>query len=155
MTEPTMETLARRPDRVERENRWFKKAGLAFLGMIGAVVLGILAMGAFDSAFGAEPTWGIWTDREGEVTYAFLENHLFWFHDKRAKKPVRIEGLWETAPRMCYLGINEGNLMIYVDTDQCCLEAHYLGAKLVVSKIWEKGFYPVKLCSNRVLIKAK
>jgi len=27
MTEPTMETLARRLDRVERENRWLKMAG--------------------------------------------------------------------------------------------------------------------------------
>ncbi len=32
MNEPTMETLARRLDRVERENRWLKQAGVVALG---------------------------------------------------------------------------------------------------------------------------
>jgi len=39
MNEPTMETLARRLDRVERENRWFKKAGVVALALIAGVVL--------------------------------------------------------------------------------------------------------------------
>ncbi len=39
MNEPTMETLVRRLDRVERENRRLKRAGIVALGVIAAVVL--------------------------------------------------------------------------------------------------------------------
>ncbi len=39
MSEPTIETLARRLDRVERENRWLKQAGVVALAVIAAVVL--------------------------------------------------------------------------------------------------------------------
>ncbi len=39
MNEPTMETLARRLDRVERENWWLKRAGVVALAVIAAVVL--------------------------------------------------------------------------------------------------------------------
>ncbi len=39
MNEPTMETLARRLDRVERENRRLKQAGVVALAVIAAVVL--------------------------------------------------------------------------------------------------------------------
>ncbi len=39
MNEPTMETLARRLDRVERENRRLKQAGVVALTVIAAVVL--------------------------------------------------------------------------------------------------------------------
>ncbi len=39
MNHPTMETLARRLDLVERENRWLKQAGVVALAMIAAVVL--------------------------------------------------------------------------------------------------------------------
>ncbi len=39
MNEPTMEALARRLDRVERENRWLKRAGVMALFVIAAIVL--------------------------------------------------------------------------------------------------------------------
>jgi len=39
MNNPTMETLARRLDRVERENRWLKQAGVVALAVIAGVVL--------------------------------------------------------------------------------------------------------------------
>ena len=39
MNHPTMETLARRLDKVERENRGLKKAGVAILAGIAALVL--------------------------------------------------------------------------------------------------------------------
>ena len=39
MSNPTMEILARRLDRVEQENRRLKRAGVAFLAVIAAVVL--------------------------------------------------------------------------------------------------------------------
>ncbi len=39
MDQSTIETLARRLDRVERENRWLKRAGVVALAVIAAVVL--------------------------------------------------------------------------------------------------------------------
>jgi len=39
MNEPTIKTLARRLDKMERENRWLKQAGVVALGVIVAVVL--------------------------------------------------------------------------------------------------------------------
>ncbi len=39
MVDPTIETLARRLDRVERENRWLKQAGVVTLAVIAAIVL--------------------------------------------------------------------------------------------------------------------
>ncbi len=36
MVEPTIETLARRLDRVERENRWLKQAAVVILAVIAA-----------------------------------------------------------------------------------------------------------------------
>ena len=39
MNEPTMDTLARRLDKVERENRWLKRVGVAALAVIAGVVL--------------------------------------------------------------------------------------------------------------------
>ncbi len=39
MTEPTMETLAGRMDRVERENRRLKRSGVVALAVIAAIVL--------------------------------------------------------------------------------------------------------------------
>jgi len=46
MNEPTMETLTRRLDRVERENRWLKRAGVVALAVIAAVMLVAMANGA-------------------------------------------------------------------------------------------------------------
>ncbi len=40
MTEPTMETLARRLDKVERENRWLKQAGVVALAVIAVGIAG-------------------------------------------------------------------------------------------------------------------
>ncbi len=45
MIDPTMETLTRRLDRVERENRWLKRVGVLALAVIAAVVLMGQAMG--------------------------------------------------------------------------------------------------------------
>ncbi len=63
MNEPTMETLARRLDRVERENRRMKQAGVVALAVIAAVVL----MGQATPTKGAKVvempdffTWAFW-----------------------------------------------------------------------------------------------
>ncbi len=39
MIDPTMKTLARRLDKVERENRWLKRSGVVALAVIAAIVL--------------------------------------------------------------------------------------------------------------------
>ncbi len=39
MSEATIESLARRVDKVERENRWLKRAGVIALAVIAAIVL--------------------------------------------------------------------------------------------------------------------
>jgi hypothetical protein len=39
MNEPAKETLEQRVERLERENRWLKRAGIVALAVIGAVVL--------------------------------------------------------------------------------------------------------------------
>jgi len=43
MTEPTMETLARRLDRVERENWWLKRVGVVALVVTATVMLVAMA----------------------------------------------------------------------------------------------------------------
>ena len=47
---------------------------------------------------------------------------------------------------------SKGNVMLYVDTKQCCLTARRLGKNLVLSLIWEKGH--ANACQNRVLIRS-
>ncbi len=182
MNEPTMETLARRLDRVDRENRRLKRAGTWTLTVMAVVVLGILLRGASHLALGAEPPLGVWSDKEGKVTYAFLENQEFWFEQEETRyvkkekwgygkwerykwapegiETVRYEGVWETGPDLCWLGKkgegNNGNMVIFDESTSCCLQAHIIGKHFVLSKIWIKPRLETRLyCSNRLLIKAK
>jgi hypothetical protein len=48
-----------------------------------------------------------------------------------------------------------GNLMVYADTLQCCMSAQFLGPKLVLSEIWQKGTDHLSVCTSRVLKRAK
>jgi len=47
MAEPTIETLARRLDRVERENRWLKRAGVVALAVMAASIAASVVMEPF------------------------------------------------------------------------------------------------------------
>ncbi len=53
MNEPTMETLARRLDRVERENRWLRQAGVVARVVIALVVI-------LPAQVLAECAWVLW-----------------------------------------------------------------------------------------------
>ena len=131
-------------------------------------IIGIPLFSTFNSASGAEDLldelerkvnreveWGAWTDREEKVTYTFLEDHEFRFRWKRGQgqPDVMEEGAWETGTGICWPGAKDegskGNVMLYVDTKQCCLTARRLGKNLVLSLIWEKG--GANACQNRVL----
>ncbi len=148
-----METLARRLDPV---NRRLKHTRVLCPAALIAFVFGISLTGVAWSAFGEEAIRGIWIERKGGVTYAFLENHEFWFRGERRGKPFKVEGVWRSGTDICSLDGNKGNLMIYVDTHQCCIQARWLGKNLVLSEIWAKGYAShVEHCSNRVLIKPK
>ena len=100
----------------------------------------------------ADEAWGVWSDKDGEYTYYFLENSEFRFSGVHGP----VEGVWKTRPDVCSLrGGNKGNLMIYADTGQCCMDAQLLGGKLVLSDIWRKnpggGPHMWEVCANRVL----
>ncbi len=70
MNEPTMETLARRLDRVERENRWLKQAGVVALAVIVAVgLMGQVTQGKVAKVVEAEKF--VLRDKSGK-TRAFL-----------------------------------------------------------------------------------
>jgi len=87
MVEPTMDTLARRLDRVERENRWLKRAGLVALAVIAAVVL----MGQAT---------------QGKVAKV-IEAEKFVLRDAEGKPRARLESLPSGLVRLALLDKNE------------------------------------------------
>lgn len=128
-------------------------------------VTAILLIGPMRFTFGAEAS-GTWTDSRGRVTYSFLEGNQFRFEQKfRVKsgnaevwKPSKAEGVWQSATEICWLGSKgegrSGNLMVYVDTMQCCFSGQMLGGRFVLTRIWKKGYAGYagfNICTNRVL----
>lgn len=116
----------------------------------------LLLMIAVKPALAAEAGWGVWTDKEEKHTYAFLKNNEFRFLGERLSR----DGVWQSSAGICWLGDKKrqtGNLMIYVDTIQCCMAAEFLANRLVLSEIWQKGFDVnlTGICVNRVLTKRK
>jgi len=104
------------------------------------------------SALAADAPWGVWADKEQKHTYAFLKNNEFRFWGER----VSTNGVWQSTPGICWLGDNKrqtGNLIIYVDTVQSCMQAELLGNRFVLCEIWKKGFDVnlTEICVNRVL----
>jgi len=100
MTEPTMETLARRLDRVERENRRLKQAGVVALAVIAAVVLMGQATGG-KVAKVVEAEKFVLKDKDGKIRAIFglavghpvlthpLAPHLS-FYDKQSKPRIKL-----------------------------------------------------------------
>jgi hypothetical protein len=119
-------------------------------------LLVLLILVPVNPVFGAEAALGIWTDNEQKHTYAFLKNNQFRFWGDKSSA----EGVWQSSPGLCWRGDKKqqtGNVIIYVDTTQCCMQAEILGGKLVLSEVWQKGF-DIKLteiCINRVMTKRK
>jgi hypothetical protein len=119
-------------------------------------------------AIAADAGWGIWTDKEAMHTYAFLRNNELKFRGVKSNwrkeiqqyetTPGETDGVWQSGDDICWMGDKKqqkGNMMIYSDSLQCCMIAQFLGSKLVLSEVWQKGDDELGICENRVLTKIK
>ncbi len=118
------------------------------------------------SVLNADPVSGVWGDKDQSNTYAFLQTKEFRFWGRKSifaegkltYAPVKADGVWTEGDGICWIGEQKqqtGNLMIYVDTLQCCMLAQTIAGKLVLSEIWAKGYDEFDICSNRVLNRLK
>lgn len=107
---------------------------------------------------------GAWTNNERTHVYAFLKNNELKFWGQKGAwradlqqytyTQAKTDGVWQYQEGMCWLGDKkqqQGNVMIYVDSLQCCMSAQFLGNKLVLSEVWRKGKDEYGVCVNRVL----
>ena len=110
--------------------------------------------------------WGVWANNERTHVYALLKNNELKFWGQKGTyradlqryiySQAKTDGVWQHQEGMCWLGDKkqqQGNVMIYVDTLQCCMSAQFLGNKLVLSNVWDKGHDEYGVCINRVLTK--
>lgn len=134
---------------------------MRILGML----IGVYIILVVTPAIGADTGWGIWTDSERKYTYAFLKNNEFRYwglggtfsqETKRYEYSLKkTEGVWQQGENICWRGEQKANLMIYVDTLQCCMMAQFIGNKLLLSEVWSKGSDSLNICNNRVLTRIK
>jgi hypothetical protein len=120
-------------------------------------LLALLLFTAQSSASEPKAILGSWADNDGN-NYVFSHNHVFGFQAKRHVNVV--EGVWEYQEGMCWLEPNKrllGNVMIHIETMECCMNARILGSKLVLSEVWQKGVHALSFdaCEHRVLTKLK
>lgn len=93
-----------------------------------------------------------WSTKFGRDILIFGANdHLVFQSDYTIddeKKSYRLFGSWKSQPGVCRSddkksmdegNTSEGNLVIYIDSTQCCLQAEQLENKLVLTKVWVKG----------------
>lgn len=123
----------------------------SLFGMVACVVALSLFFAEEIPAAGAQTIFGTWTDNE-DNRYAFLKNNEFSFQAKRHVNPV--EGVWEYQQEICWLEPNKrqvGNIIIHIETEECCMNARILGSKLVLSEVWSKGASRLAFdaCKNR------
>ena len=105
--------------------------------------------------------WGIWADQDQANVYAFLEKNDFKFRHRHQGKSFTLEGAWQTALGACWSDKDRqqtGNVLIYVNTVQCCMSAQFLGNNLVLTYVWDRpgggvNQDPDRFCQNRVLRK--
>jgi hypothetical protein len=106
----------------------------------------------------ADTGWGIWERNDPNYTYTYhfkANNELkLWYTGGQGK-----EGAWYYQQNTCWSGYEKnrqyGNVMVYVDSLQCCLLANFLGNKLVLSEVWQKGTDDYQICNNNVLTSIK
>jgi hypothetical protein len=112
-------------------------------------------------AVGEMTAEGIWADEDKQHVYAFLDNHQmrYWSKTKYSSDPAktynRSDGTWqskETEP-MCWIGKRSGNVMLYANSQQCCMAVQMLGNKLILNYVWGEPAVGLGLCENRVLTK--
>jgi hypothetical protein len=118
------------------------------------------------AALNADPVSGAWGDKDQSNKYTFLQTKEFRFWGRKSifaegkinYTPVKADGVWAEGDGICWTDDQKqkkGNLMIYVDTLQCCMFAQMIAGKLVLTEIWSKGDDEFDICSNRVLNRLK
>ena len=113
-----------------------------------------------------EGNW-YWSNKFGRDILIFrTNNNLVYQSDYKMddeKKTYRLFGTWKFQLGVCRSGDKqevdegatvEGNLVLSIDSAQCCLNAALLGNKLVLTKVWAKGSGLAlhAYCSDNVLI---
>ncbi len=139
---------------------------IKFIFIVLVVVAHTLAMARY--AVAADKAWGVWSDKEQPYVFAFLKNSELKFWGQKSSWQADIQrntytkgktdGVWQHQEGMCWIGDKkqqQGNVMIYVDSLQCCMSAQFIGNKLVLSEIWNKGNDELGVCTSRVLTRVK
>lgn len=108
-----------------------------------------------------------WSTKFGRDILIFgANNNLIFQSDYKIddeKKSYRLFGSWSSQPGVCRSEVNqeiyegtiaEGNLVIYIDSTQCCLHAEPLENKLTLKKVWVRGSGLAlhAYCSDKALI---
>lgn len=103
--------------------------------------------------------YGVWQDDARKSAYWFLDNDYFEYLIVDGGQGYKGSGVWTFSPGQCWLGEKKqsvGNLMLYFDTVNCCLDTRFFGRRLVMTKVWMKGYSEVEtrnsVCENRVLV---
>lgn len=113
-----------------------------------------------------EGNW-YWSTKFGRDILIFGTNNFF-IHQADytiddVKKSYKQYGSWKYQLGVCRSGDKqemgedttvEGNLVLSIDSTQCCLNAEQLGNKLVLTKVWVKGSGLAlhSYCSDNLLI---
>ena len=121
-----------------------------------------------NNASAEDNAWGVWTNKKQTHVYAFLKNNelKFWGQKGSWRSDIqqyaytqgKTDGVWRYKEGVCWIGDKkqqQGNVMIYADTLECCMMAQFLGNKLVLTEIWNKGHDEFGICENTVLTKTK
>lgn len=132
-----------------------------------AVVLRAIILAAFIvinvGAALAEDLSGEYVSLNGKFHHIFKPSGDYWGEANHGKKYKSSgSGLYQQGNGLCWTTRLDGskgatgNLILYVDEGQCCLEVRHISDKIAVTKIWVKGYGTAyALCENQVWKKKK
>lgn len=114
-------------------------------------------------SLGASEVSGSFESLDGEFKHRFEKSGDYWGQVHRQNsEPVVVSGLYQSGENACWVTNRDGskgaagNVLIYIDMVQCCLELRKISNKFAVSKIWVEGSGAgYGLCNNQVLIKSQ
>lgn len=100
---------------------------------------------------------------DGKFKHNFKASGDYWGQVKSKDfDPSSVSGVFEQGNGICWNSLANGskgasgNVLIYVEEVQCCLEFREISNKFAVSKVWVKGTGTgYALCNNQVLTKKK
>jgi hypothetical protein len=130
-----------------------------YLSVLFTLILSGYVLAA--SAITSNDLLGVWKKKTAvlgtPVTYVFQKDHEFEFiQTYRDGSGGKKTGAWQMGERMCWVGDGgiKGNLMIHIETDQCCHLAYFLGKNLILSNIGGSrlSWSP---CADRVLVRER